>query len=133
MVTSIGWSVESTGVYGAGANTLTVQQAAAIDAKIDDGLPQSGNVMASDMDYDVNYSSPALPVWAAGGGLQGAGSAGLVPSTAATPGSTTTCYDNSSDPSGSPGVAGAVQHYSVEISNGSLPNCALSFKFQTGD
>ena len=106
---------------------LTVAQAAAIDAKIDDGLPQLGNVTAQ---YSANYM-----VWAAGGGNVGAsgGSWQDTPTTAATPGSTTTCYDNSTDPSGTPGINGAAQHYSMEMSNGSLVNCALSFKFQTGD
>jgi hypothetical protein len=72
--------------------------------------------------------------WAAGGGVQGAWQWGVnndeAPTTTATPGSATTCYDNSSAASGTPGVGGAVQHYSVEISSGSNVNCALSFRFQ---
>ena len=54
---------------------------------------------------------------------QGAESNTYGPSTAATPSSSTTCYDNG-------GSSGATQQYSVEISNGSNVNCALSFRFQ---
>ena len=89
---------------------LTVAQANAIDAKIDDGLPQSGRVTASYNAYDS---------------LTWAGTVG----TGQTAGSPTTCYDNSSAAIGSPGIAGAAQHYSVEISNGANIACALSFQF----
>jgi hypothetical protein len=102
---------------------LTVQQGYAIDSKVDDGLPQSGNVTAQYLNVNIN----AGVSWAAGGGVAGASGTG------ATAGSSTTCYDNSSSASGTPGVAGATQHYSLEISNGSNINCALSFKMQAGD
>jgi hypothetical protein len=46
-----------------------------------------------------------------------------VPDTSATTGSATTCYDNG-------GVNGVNPSYSLEISNGSNVNCALSFRFQ---
>jgi prepilin-type N-terminal cleavage/methylation domain-containing protein len=98
---------------------LTVAQAQSIDSKIDDGLPQSGNVTAV-----LVYSQYAI--WSAGGGGYGA-STGFQgqgnPTTAATPGSATTCYDNG-------GAGGATQQYSVEISGGANINCALSFRFQ---
>jgi prepilin-type N-terminal cleavage/methylation domain-containing protein len=96
---------------------LTVQQAYAIDKKIDDGLPQQGGVTAM-------YVNPNSASWAAGGGAQGAAvDPTNAPTTAATPGSATTCYDNSN-------VGGATQQYSVEMSGGSNVNCALSFRFQ---
>jgi hypothetical protein len=109
---------------------LTVQQAYALDAKIDDGLPQTGNVTATYLNAVVNGTTVA---WAAGGGVEGAygGTYSIPgPTTSATPGSSTTCYDNSSSPSGTPGIAGANQHYSLEINNGAGVNCALSFRFQ---
>ncbi len=89
---------------------LTVQQAYAIDKKIDDGIPQTGNVTAL-------YISDIFPNWA------GASSVSNGPTTAATPGSANTCYDNGN-------VGGATQQYSVEINGGAGLHCALSFRFQ---
>jgi hypothetical protein len=112
---------------------LTVQQAYALDSKMDDGLPQSGNVTAIYLNSNINT---ATFTWAAGGGAEGAYQGNYTvanPTTAATPGSSTTCYDNSSAASGTPGVSGAAQHYSVEINNGANVNCALSFRMQAGD
>jgi prepilin-type N-terminal cleavage/methylation domain-containing protein len=100
---------------------LSVQEAYRIDSKIDDGLPQSGKVMA--MYIDENSVNSA-PTWAGSGGLTGN------PYTTATAGSATTCFDNSATSNGSPGVSGANQHYSLEINNGNGVNCALSFGFQ---
>jgi prepilin-type N-terminal cleavage/methylation domain-containing protein len=101
---------------------LTVAQASAIDTKIDDGLPQSGNVTATYLNY---LSGAWWAAWAAGGGAEGTNFNGQ-PTTYQTPGSSTTCYDN--------GNNGTLpQHYSIEISNGSNVNCALSFKMQAGD
>jgi hypothetical protein len=111
---------------------LTVQQAYAIDAKVDDGLAQTGRVTAQFLGYDYDGDARTRQ-WAGGGGIAGAQGSGSVPTTNATPGSSTTCYDNSSAASGTPGVAGAAQHYSVEISNGAGVNCALSFRMQAGD
>jgi prepilin-type N-terminal cleavage/methylation domain-containing protein len=86
---------------------LSVQAAYSMDKKMDDGLPQSGNVMAF---YSLgNGGTPEA--WAG-------------PSdTSKTAGSSTTCYDNGN-------VAGATQQYSVEINNGANVTCALSFRFQ---
>ena len=55
---------------------------------------------------------------------------GLTTYTTALSGSATTCFDNSltTDPTHA-GVGGAAQHYSYEM-NSSVPNCALSFRFQ---
>jgi len=99
---------------------LTVAQAYAIDSKIDDGLPQTGNVTD-------------IAPWGIHACAAGEAFCGSLLSTGATPGSSTTCFDNSSAASGTPGVAGVAQHYSLEISNGSNVNCALSFRMQAGD
>ncbi len=96
------------------ATTLTVQQAFSIDKKVDDGFPQTGNVLAIYLNKAISGTGA---VWAAGGGVAGTSD------TSATPGSATTCYDNGN-------VGGATQQYSVEISNGAGANCALSFRFQ---
>jgi len=85
---------------------LTVAQAYNIDKKVDDGLPQSGRVLAWYINED------ALLV-----GLPSEN-----PNTA-TSGSLTTCSDNGN-------VGGATQQYSMEESSGSGVNCALSFQFQ---
>jgi len=101
---------------------LTVSQAYAIDAKSDDGLPQSGKVLAMYQTYNA--------VWASGGAsgatgetISGAYTAGTgAPTTNATAGSSTTCYDNNS--------GSGPQQYSVSQNNGAGLNCALSFAFQ---
>lgn len=97
------------------AANIPVQQAYTIDMKIDDGLPQSGRVTA--------LFNGVLYIWAGSTTVSG-------PFTTATAGSATTCFDNSATASGTPGVGGANQHYSVEINSGTGPNCALSFRFQ---
>jgi prepilin-type N-terminal cleavage/methylation domain-containing protein len=105
---------------------LTVAEAYAIDTKIDDGLPETGLVTAQ-------YNNVGRgPGWSSGEPDSGGGGHGS-PITAAQAGSASTCWDNSSAASGTPGVAGAAQHYSIEISNGSNVTCALSFQMQAGD
>jgi prepilin-type N-terminal cleavage/methylation domain-containing protein len=111
---------------------LTVQQAYAIDAKVDDGMAQTGRVTAQFLSWDYDGDGNTRQ-WAGGDGIAGAQGSGSVPTTNATPGSSTTCYDNSTAASGTPGVSGATQHYSLEISNGANVTCALSFKMQAGD
>jgi prepilin-type N-terminal cleavage/methylation domain-containing protein len=121
-----GTATESTGVnfFGLSAVTeivnggdmlstpaLTVQQAYIIDTKIDDGLPQSGRVTAQ---YENDVGWPVL--WAGLSGGQGG-------TDAATPGSSTTCFDNGD-------TANATMQYSTEISGGNNVNCALSFQMQ---
>jgi hypothetical protein len=96
---------------------LTVQQAYAMDAKVDDGYPQVGRVTAL---YYNNAVVTQGAAWAAGGGAQGASPG------AAAPGSSTTCYDNGNN-------ATNPMQYSLEINNGSNTNCALSFRMQAGD
>jgi hypothetical protein len=110
----------------ASAPALTVSEAYNIDNKIDDGLPQSGAVIALYVGYPPSCCGDTSTPWAAGGGNRGAGTvAGVgvsVVTTVATPGSTTTCFDN--------GNIVGVQKYSVSQNNGAGINCALSVQFQ---
>jgi hypothetical protein len=117
---------------------LTVQQAYSIDKKIDDGLPQSGRVMAM---YDGWMAALTCDGWAAGGnvnpiiGQQNCGdlnqstggpvtSAGGIGSGSASGppyGTANTCYD---------GSQGLPEQYSMGVNGGAGINCALSFQFQ---
>jgi len=102
---------------------LTVNQAYAIDTKVDDGLPQSGHVTALYVNGFINGSVQTYVFWAGGGGgTSTAGPVGTAPGNAAT-GSSTTCYDNG-------GNASATMVYSTEQNGGNGVNCALSFQFQ---
>ena len=83
---------------------LTVAQANSIDTKTDDGMPQSGNVMAVYINGGPSWVGNSTP-WSS------LGSSG-------------TCYDNRGAPTGTPLT------YSTEINNGAGVNCALSFRFQ---
>jgi len=102
---------------------LTVGDAYYIDNKIDDGLPQSGKVLAL-----YTFTTIKWPIWAIGGGAGQSGAAtpiingvGNAPTTVITPWDPSNCYDNN-------GVAG-VQQYST-YKNSAQVNCALSFQFQ---
>jgi len=98
----------------ASAATIPVIQAYAMDTKVDDGLPQSGNVLAWYLNVDQ--------VW--GDGTDATHT--LNEPTPYTGGaywpSSTHCYDNK-------GAAAAAMTYST-YNNGQGANCALSFKFQ---
>ena len=101
-------------VTGIGGNIwsnpgLTVQQGYSIDKKIDDGLPQTGNVIAA---YISDWTW-----WAVGGG-GGGPVAGQVASQSAI-----SCYDNG-------GNASNPMQYSLAQNGGAGVNCALSFRFQ---
>jgi prepilin-type N-terminal cleavage/methylation domain-containing protein len=101
---------------------LSAQQAYALDKKIDDGLPQSGSVVAL---YDnATLAGSLFPSWAGGSSAAGASTGANGPTTSATNQSSTTCYDN--------GGGSGVMQYSLgtTTSNGTNLNCALSFKFQ---
>jgi hypothetical protein len=91
---------------------MTVAQAYSIDKKLDDGLPQSGNVTARYID------SGGQSLYWAGSGLTSGPAY-----TTATSGSSATCFDNGA-------AAGARQQYSMGISKGSNVNCALVFLMQ---
>jgi len=93
---------------------IPTAQAAAIDQKIDDGMPQSGNVMAWYVSWDqfwvdgtnatttLNEPQPySGTLWPTSNG----------------------CYDNA-------GINGATTTYTLSYKNGMSPSCALSFKFQ---
>jgi prepilin-type N-terminal cleavage/methylation domain-containing protein len=103
----------NSGLLESGKN-IPVAQAYAIDKKVDDGMPQSGNVMAWYLNGNV--------YWTDGTAVTGANNQ----TTTAIAGSSTTCYDNGN-------VTNATQQYSLEINNGAGANCALSFKMQAGD
>ncbi len=95
---------------------MAVRDAYNIDAKVDDGLPQSGKVKAF---YAGQYGSVTMTLWA-GNSSQPNNVGGAT--TAATPASSTTCYDNGN-------VVGP-QRYSISTNNGTGANCALSFMMQ---
>jgi prepilin-type N-terminal cleavage/methylation domain-containing protein len=117
--------------------TLTVQQAYNIDSKIDDGLPQSGRVMAMYLAKGWACGGANDPV----GGQQNSGDfdnqvgsanylGPITPQTVTPYYSHTTggvafkdtCYNN--------GDTLASEHYSMEYNGGRGQNCMLSFKFQ---
>jgi prepilin-type N-terminal cleavage/methylation domain-containing protein len=80
---------------------MTVKQAYDLDAKIDDGLPTTGNVVAVYLNWTDALNT-------------------TLPTSAATD-DPTTCYNSGTNA------------YSIQISNGSNVNCALSFRMQAGD
>jgi hypothetical protein len=92
---------------------LTVAQAYAIDSKMDDGLPGTGNVTATGLLYGNN----------AGWASIGWGGSPAILSGTAWGASATSCFDNG-------GVTTAPVNYSLEETNGANVNCALSFQFQ---
>jgi len=124
-----GISVITNSAFGSGYDgipnsyaDIPVAEAYAIDKKMDDGFPQSGRVTAMYVDFSVPGQTGVA--WAAGSGNFGANS-GLPsygPTTTATPASSTTCYDNANST--------AAMAYSMSVSSGANPNCALSFQFQ---
>jgi hypothetical protein len=98
-------------------SAITVQQAYAIDGKIDDGMPMTGNVLAGLPSSVPYWGGPYLsgsPLWMNG------------PVTSPLAASSLSCFDNG-------GVNGASHHYSIEYANGNGTNCALVFKMQAGD
>lgn len=88
---------------------ITVNQAYAVDKKADDGQPLTGNITATYVNSGGSYPYS----------IAYAGTAG----NSATPGSTTTCYDNNN-------AVNATQQYSAEQSGGQGVNCTLPFRFQ---
>ncbi len=110
-------------IFSSNLTGVTVQQAYNIDKKIDDGLPQSGSVMADYVNYHINGHAI---VWSSGAGTQGANNNSWPlygPTTNVTSYATTNCYDNSYA-----GGSAAIQNY--QLQNATAQNCALSFKFQ---
>jgi prepilin-type N-terminal cleavage/methylation domain-containing protein len=99
---------------GGSAPGITVAQAYAMDKKVDDGMPTSGNVIALFVgDSDPNWTD-------------GTDAAFLPPPGGPTARSSTSCFDDNSN-------ATAQETYSLSQNNGAGVNCALSFKMQAGD
>jgi prepilin-type N-terminal cleavage/methylation domain-containing protein len=100
------------------SGSLTPQQAYAIDTKIDDGMPLTGNVTAV---YVACCSASDLPgsndVTYAGNGSA---------ASASNPMWSGACFDNRSTP-------GVQPTYSLLENGGQNVQCELSFKFMTGD
>lgn len=97
---------------------LTVQQAYAIDTKMDDGLPLSGHVITQ---MPTNYIDAGTLSYPGSGNTNGI--SGAPDNATPVMGDSTTCYDNNNG-------AEPVQHYSTQIDGGNDNNCALSFPFQ---
>ncbi len=97
---------------------LSVSQAYNIDQKIDDGLPQTGKVVA----IYLGTAGSGDPIW-----TDGTDSLTQIPpqspSLKTVSPSATTCYDNA-------GVANAAEIYTTKVNGGNGINCALSFQFQ---
>jgi hypothetical protein len=120
------------GGTAAAVPVMTVAQAYAIDKKMDDGMPQSGGVMAMD----------GSMLWASGGPVSGTppsennmgdydfNNFGPITTATASPtyddqnGATSsqTCYSN--------GDTKTPEQYSVGVNAGAGVNCVLSFRFQ---
>jgi prepilin-type N-terminal cleavage/methylation domain-containing protein len=125
--------------------SITPNQAYAIDAKIDDGLPQSGKVLAMYPNHYAEARDWTYSFWSAGGtadptyGQYKAGACDNYtdcgPVTVNTSPAITSdaqtdynngwldCFDNRN-------VANATMQYSTQFMGGNNPACALSFKFQ---
>jgi prepilin-type N-terminal cleavage/methylation domain-containing protein len=96
---------------------LPVMEAYNIDKKVDDGFPQSGNVMAWYINGAQTWTDGTNASYTANEPTPYAG---------ALAGSATTCYDNGNS-------AGAVTQYSLNQNHGAGANCALSFTMQAGE
>jgi prepilin-type N-terminal cleavage/methylation domain-containing protein len=94
---------------------LTVNQAYGIDAKIDDGLPGTGNVRAQ---FVFWYA-----VWSASYPYS---DYGTPPNPSVAPASSVSCFDNG-------GNSSSPYQYSLTQNNGNGVNCGISFKMQAGD
>ncbi len=106
---------------------ITVQQAYNIDSKIDDGLPQTGTVLACYANYTASgVVAPVSPIGINSGMTSGAGAYNAPNDnycnvlTTATPYTNYNCFDNNS--------SAGTQTYSMQ--NANIDNCALSFQFQ---
>jgi prepilin-type N-terminal cleavage/methylation domain-containing protein len=139
-VWSGGWSNGTCGVAGDGSNYFTVSQflsinvgnptqyvgmsvaqAYNIDKKVDDGYPQSGNVIAMlEQTWAIGSPTGVFGTGAADPGNYGPVTAGDGVSTLPT---AYTCYDNG-------GAAGVQESYSTSTAKGAGLNCALTFRFQ---
>jgi hypothetical protein len=94
---------------------LTVAQAYAIDGKIDDGMPLTGNTLAAFITGN-NWTWPGV----------GWPNINIAPPTVAVTPAATSCFDNG-------GNSSNTMKYSVGYSNGNNVACGLTFKMQAGD
>ena len=120
-ISRIGYLTASTMAPG---KNVTPAMAYAVDSKIDDGYPQSGNVAAL---YPTNVSSNHV-AWAGDstsvpGEGASTGFSQFLPTTSAQAGTASTCYDNNSS-------AGSKMQYSIGFAGGQNLSCALSIKMQ---
>ncbi len=111
--------LQVTSLNGGGGGLLesnpgfSVQQAYNIDAKVDNGMPQTGSVT-------IAFVAHSYIAWADG---TPAGNYYAIPETNAEAASGTSCQDNGN-------VGGVSKHYSTQVNGGRGINCALSFSFQ---
>jgi len=112
-----------------GLPSMSVITAYNIDKKVDDGFPQTGNVIAA---HWRRWPGCCMFAGWSGGdyiNTQGpntyASPTNANPSKSAIAGSATTCFDNGNDNTNT-----VYQHYSTEISGGTNINCGLSFKIK---
>ena len=115
-----------------GMPLLTVAQAYAIDKKMDDGLPQSGNVLAMDITtsgWAAGGPGVGFPPYEGNSGDYNSTNYGPVTSSSdigdGTPKGANSCYDGNTQ--SSPVLP---EQYSVEVNGGADANCVLSFRFQ---
>lgn len=102
--------------YWASEPTMKVSIAYNIDQKIDDGLPQSGKVLAAYLGRWAGFGGHSA-MWAMAGAANNDD-----PSASTISASTTTCVDTG-------GVSDVIKKYSVGQDGGNGNNCALSFQF----
>jgi prepilin-type N-terminal cleavage/methylation domain-containing protein len=102
-------SVTAAGAYTTPAAGLTVVQAYNIDKKMDDGIPESGNIIAALFTTATSTVAGTGPITATQAGT------GLA---AVTPAIGTTCFDLTS------------LTYALNVNAGAGVNCALIVKFQ---
>jgi prepilin-type N-terminal cleavage/methylation domain-containing protein len=112
---------------------MTVVQAYAIDAKADDGFPQSGHILAMMGGTEVWASGGLIGTHALGSMIPGdydGATGGPITSSTANPqyvlggAYAKSCYNNGDTTPPQP------EQYSMGVNNGAGVNCALSFQFQ---
>jgi hypothetical protein len=108
-------------IYGQAG--ISVAQAYSIDAKIDDGVPTTGNVTAVVLHAGNYWIHVSLYGGAPGNQGQYSPNIGGGYTAAASP---TSCFDNGANGS-------APFQYSMSQNNGAGVNCALAFRMQAGD
>ncbi len=108
LVGGIGTTTVATGAIAAGSNNLNPLESYSMDKKVDDGLPLTGSVQAT----DLTAGAQTATVVASAAGVPTA------PKSAAS--GTTSCVVSG---------AGVNQYQIISTSNPTSPNCTLRFKF----